>query len=120
MPRPVPLLLPWVAVLATVVTAGLLLLGPLWDTAEGENPLTRPDPALADVLRLALPTVLVALTVAVAMFLPRRRAAAGVVLLVLAVAVLLAPSPLPLWFAPALLLAAVGYAVALREGAPAH
>ena len=91
MPRPVPLLLPWVAVLATVVTAGLLLLGPLWDTAEGENPLTRPDPALADVLRLALPTVLVALTVAVAMLLPRRRAAAGVVLLVLAVALTMVP-----------------------------
>ena len=120
MPRPVPLLLPWAAVLVTLATAGLLLLGPLWDTAEGENPLTRPDPALADVLRLALPTVLVALAVAVAMLLPRRRAAAGVVLLVLAVAVLLAPSPLPLWFAPALLLTAVGYAVSLRAGAPAH
>lgn len=120
MPRPVPLLLPWVAVLATVVTAGLLLLGPLWDTAEGENPLTRPDPALADVLRLALPTVLVALTVAVAMLLPRRRVAAGATLLALGVVVLLAPAPLPLWFAPALLLTAAGYAVSLRAGTAAH
>ncbi|HSP59748.1 MAG TPA: hypothetical protein VLO09_01685 [Ornithinimicrobium sp.] len=120
MPRPTSALLPWTAVLGAVATAGLLLLGPLWDTAEGENPLTRPDPALADVLRLALPTVVVGLTVAVAMLLPRRRVAAGGVLLVLGAVVVLAPAPLPLWFAPALLLTAVGYAVSVRAGAPAH
>lgn len=119
MPRPPFLLLPWIAVLATVVTAGVLLLGPLWDSAEGENPMTRPDPELADVLRLALPTVVVALTVVVAMLLPRRRVAAGVALATLVVVVLLAPPPLPPWFAPALLLTAAGYAVSVRAGAPA-
>ena len=37
-----------------------LLFGPLWDTAEGENPLTRPPgPDYAAVLRLVLPTLAV-------------------------------------------------------------
>ncbi|MGC5584772.1 hypothetical protein [Ornithinimicrobium sp. W1665] len=121
MPRPTTqLLLPWTAVLVTVGTAGVLLLGPLWDTAEGENPLTRPDPAVADVLRLAVPTLVVALTVAVALLLPRRRVLAGVVLVALLALVLTAPTPLPLWFAPALVLTAAGYVVAVRAGGPAH
>lgn len=107
--------LPWVAVLLTVVTAAVLLLGPLWDDARDENPLDRPDGVAWDqVLQLALPTVMVAGALLVALALPRRLGLAVVGALVFGGAVVVAPAPLPLSFLPALVLtvAAVGLAAA--------
>lgn len=59
---------PWILlVLGLVVFAGLLL-GPLWSTAEGENPLQRsPDPDYGAVLALSLPTLAMAVLVVLAL-----------------------------------------------------
>jgi hypothetical protein len=107
--------LAWVGALVTLVTAAILLFGPLWDSAVGENPLERdPDPDIMAVLRLAMPTVIVMAAVVVAVCAGRWRIAGVVALLLMGVAVWLAPSPLPLWFLPGLVVTAAGYAVALR------
>lgn len=109
--------LAWVGALVTLSAAAVLLLGPLWDSAVGENPLERdPDLDLTAVLRLALPTVVVMAAVAVALSVGRSRVVGGAALLVMGAAVVLAPSPLPLWFAPGLAVTAAGYAVGLRPG----
>lgn len=108
--------LAWVGALVSLAAAAILLLGPLWDSAVGENPLERdPDLDLTAVLRLALPTVVVMAAVGVALSTGRSRVAGGAALLVMGAAVLLAPSPLPLWFVPGLVVTAAGYAVALRR-----
>lgn len=106
--------LPWVAVLVTLATAGVLLLGPLWTTAAGENPLERaPGVDYGAVLRLGLPTVMVLASAAVALAGARRWWLGGLALLVFGYAVLRAPDPLPAWFVPSLVLTAAGYAVLL-------
>ena len=47
-----------------LLASAFLLLGPWWDTAAGENPLTRPPgPDYAAVLRLSLPTLVLAAAV---------------------------------------------------------
>ena len=62
MPRRLALAL----LLGVLLVSAVLLLGPWWDTAAGENPLTRPPgPDYGAVLRLSLPTLLVAATVGV-------------------------------------------------------
>ena len=106
--------LAWAGVLVTLVTAALLLFGPLWDSAVGENPLERdPDPDVTAVLRLALPTVVTMSSLAVALCAGRWRVAGAVALLVMGFAVWRTPEPLPLWFLPGLLVSAVGYVVSL-------
>ena len=108
--------LAWIGALVTFVTAAVLLFGPLWDSAVGENPLDRdPDPDITAVLRLALPTVIVMASVAVALCAGRWRVAGAVALLLMGYAVWEAPEPLPLWFLPGLLVTALGYAVNLRS-----
>ena len=103
--------LPWVAALLTLATAVVLLLGPLWTTAEGENPLERPSGVDWDaVLRLGLPTVVVLASLAVALAGRRRLLLGGVALLVMAYAVLRAPAALTPWFLPGLLAVTAGYA----------
>lgn len=107
--------LAWIGALVTLLTAAVLLFGPLWDSAVGENPLERdPDPDLTAILRLALPTVIAMGSVAVAVCAGRWRIAGAVALLVMGYAVWQAPAPLPLWFLPGLLVTATGYAVSLR------
>lgn len=111
--------LPWIAVLVTLATAVVVLLGPLWSTAAGENPLERPsfanDPeALTRVLRLALPTVMVLASVAVALGDRRRWWLGALGLLVFGYAVLVAPAPLPVWFVPSLVLTGLAYVLTLR------
>jgi hypothetical protein len=65
--------LPWIVVLLTLATSVVLLLGPLWTTAEGENPLERPPGVDYDaVLRLGLPTIAVAVAVVLAFAVGRR------------------------------------------------
>lgn len=104
--------LPWVAVLLTLATAVVLLLGPLWTTAAGENPLERPRGVdLQAVLRLALPTVMVLASVAVALGDRRRWWLGALGLAIFGYAVAQAPAPLQLWFVPALVLTAVAYVV---------
>lgn len=100
--------------LVTLATAAAWLLGPGWSTAEGENPLERPQGIdVPAVLLLALPTLLVLATVLVALG-ERRRWWLGVIGLAgLGVLLLLAPAPLPLWFAPAAVLTVVAFAVSL-------
>lgn len=112
--------LTWVGALVTLAAAAALLFGPLWDSAVGENPLTRdPDPDLTAVLRLALPTAVVLAAVVVAISGGRSRVAGGAALVVMGLAVWQAPAPLPAWFLPGLVLTAAGYAVSLRrDGAP--
>lgn len=108
--------LPWLALLLTVVTAAVLLFGPLWDDARDENPLDRPDGvAWEQVLQLALPTVMVAGALLVALALPRSLALAVVGVLVFGGAVLAAPAPLPLSFLPALVLSAAAVALAFWQ-----
>lgn len=108
--------LAWIAALITLGTAAILLFGPLWDSAAGENPLERaPDPDITAILRLALPTVIVMASVAVAVCAGRWRIVGGVALLLMGYAVWQAPAPLPLWFLPGLVVTALGYAVALRR-----
>lgn len=105
--------LAWAGMLLTLVAAAVLLFGPLWDSAVGENPLKRPpDPDITAVLRLALPTVIVMAAVAVALCAGRWRVGGGVALLVMAYAVWAAPAPLPLWFLPGAVVTGLGYAVA--------
>ena len=109
--------LAWVGALVTLAAAVVLLFGPLWTTAVGENPLERdPEIDVGAVLRLALPTVVVLASFAVALCSGRWRVAGLVSLLVMGYAVWQAPAPLPVWFVPGLLLTAVGYAVSLRRG----
>jgi hypothetical protein len=109
--------LPWLAVLLTLATAVVLLFGPLWTTAEGENPLERPSGVDWDaVLRLGMPTVVVLASLGVALAGRRHRLIGGVALLVLGYAVLRAPSPLPVWFVPSLLATTAGYAVLVASG----
>ena len=116
--------LPWIAVLVTLATAVVVLFGPLWSTALGENPLERPsfadDPeAITTVTRLALPTVMVFASVLVALG-DRGRWWWGVLgLAAFTATVVLAPSPLPLWFAPALVVTTVGFVLSLRRGSQA-
>lgn len=106
--------LPWVAVLLTLATAVVWLLGPGWSTAEGENPLERPPGIdLPAVLLLALPTVMVLAAVAVALGDRRRWWLGALGLAVFGVALLQAPAPLPLWFGPALAVTAVAYVLTL-------
>lgn len=108
--------LPWVAVLLTLATAVVLMLGPLWSSAEGENPLERPPGVDVDaVLLLGLPTVVVLASLAVALAGRERRVVGALALLVLGYAVLRAPAPLPVWFLPSLLATAAGYAVLLAS-----
>lgn len=108
--------LAWIGALVTLATAAVLLFGPLWDSALGENPLDRPpDPDITAVLRLALPTVIVMAALAVALCAGRWRVAGAVALLLMGYAVWAAPAPLPLWFLPGLLLTLVGYAASLRH-----
>ncbi len=109
--------LAWVGALVTLAAAVVLLFGPLWTTAVGENPLER-DPGIdvGAVLRLALPTVVVLAAFAVALCSGRWRVAGLVSLLVMGYAVWQAPAPLPVWFVPGLVLTAVGCAVSLRRG----
>jgi ABC-type uncharacterized transport system permease subunit len=110
--------LAWIGALVTLATAAILLLGPLWDSAVGENPLERdPDPDITAILRLAMPTVIVAAAVAVALCAGRWRVAGGAALVLMGIAVWLAPSPLPLWFLPGLVVTAAGYVVALGSRA---
>ncbi|KUG54377.1 hypothetical protein AVL62_03945 [Serinicoccus chungangensis] len=60
MPRRRPLLL----LSGVLLVSAVLLLGPWWETAAGDNPLTRPPgPDYAVVLRLSLPTLVLAATV---------------------------------------------------------
>lgn len=107
--------LPWVALLLSVVTAAILLFGPLWDDARDENPLDRPSGVAWDlVLQLALPTLMVAGALLVALALPRRPALAVAGVLLFTGALVAAPWPLPLWFLPALLVTAAAVALALR------
>ena len=109
--------LAWVGALVTLAAAVVLLFGPLWTTAVGENPLERdPEIDVGAVLRLALPTVVVLASFAVALCSGRWRVAGLVSLLMMGYAVWQAPAPLPVWFVPGLLLTAVGYAVSLRRG----
>lgn len=115
--------LPWVAVLVTLATAVLVLFGPLWDDARGENPLDRPSGVDWEaLLRLGLPTVMVAAALLVALALPRRPVVAGLGVLIFGYAVVQAPAPLPLWFLPALVLTVVAFglgAVRAWRGRPA-
>ncbi|WP_131104846.1 hypothetical protein [Ornithinimicrobium sufpigmenti] len=105
--------LPWVALALTVLTAAVLLFGPLWDDARDENPLDRPGGvAWEQVLQLSLPTVMVAGGLLVALALPRRVGLAAAGLVVFAVAFVAAPAPLPVWFLPALVLTVAAVAVA--------
>lgn len=107
---------PWLAVLVTLTTAALLLLGPLWDDARGENPLLRaPGPDWAAILRLGLPTVMVAASLVVALTLPERPLVAAVALLAFGFVVVQAPGTLSLWFLPALLLAVAGWVLAVVD-----
>ncbi|AXH95226.1 hypothetical protein [Ornithinimicrobium avium] len=106
--------LTWLGALVTLAAAVVLLFGPLWTTAVGENPLERaPGIDIGAVLRLALPTVVVLAAFAVALCTGRWRVAGAVPLLVMGYAVLTAPAPLPAWFLPGLVLTAAGYAVSL-------
>ena len=108
--------LPWMAVLVALVTAAALLLGPLWDDARGENPLLRPPgPDWEAILRLGLPTVIVAACLALALMLPRRPLVGVGALVVLGYAVVQAPGVMTLWFVPTLLLAGAGWLVALLD-----
>lgn len=108
--------LAWVGALISLATAAILLFGPLWDSAVGENPLERdPDPDLGAVLRLALPTVVVLASIAVALCAGRWRVAGAVALVIMGYAIWRAPDPLPVWFVPGLLVTALGYAVSLRH-----
>lgn len=108
--------LPWAALLLTLLTAAVLLLGPLWDDARDENPLDRPSGvAWEQVLQLSLPTLMVAGALLVALALPHSMGPALAGLLVLAVAVAAAPAPLTLWFLPALATTAAAVALALRQ-----
>ncbi|WP_298749343.1 hypothetical protein [uncultured Serinicoccus sp.] len=60
MPRRRPLLL----LAGMLLASALLLFGPWWETASGDNPLTRPPgPDYAVVLRLSLPTLVLAAAV---------------------------------------------------------
>lgn len=107
----------WIGALVTLATAVVLLFGPLWTTAVGENPLERdPDPDVTAILRLALPTVIVAAGFAVALCAGRPRVGGLVALLIMGYAVWQAPAPLPPWFVPGLVLTAAGYVVTLRRG----
>lgn len=106
----------WIGALITLVTAAILLFGPLWDSALGENPLERdPDPDVTAVLRLALPTVIVMASITVAICAGRWRVVGAVALVVTGYAVWRAPEPLSWWFLPGLLVTAAGYAVSLRR-----
>lgn len=104
--------LPWLAVLVALATAVVLLFGPLWSTAEGENPLERASGVdYGAVLRLGLPTVIVLASLGVALAGRPHRWFGALALLVLGYAVVVAPSPVGLSFAPAALLTLLGYAV---------
>ena len=108
--------LPWAALLLTVLTAAVLLLGPLWDDARGENPLDRPSGVAWElVLRLSLPTLMVAGALLVALALPRSVGLAAAGLLVFGVALGAAPAPLVWWFLPALVLTAVAVGLAFWQ-----
>lgn len=108
--------LPWIAVLVTLGTAAVLLLGPLWDDARDENPLLRPSgPDWEAILRLGLPTLIVAASVVVALALPRRLLLGAAALLVALVAVVQAPGMLTVWFLPALVLTAVAWALTAND-----
>lgn len=105
--------LPWIAALVSLGTAAILLFGPLWDDARDENPLLRAaGPDWEAILRLGLPTVIVAASMVLALALPRRILVGGLALLVLGYAVVRAPGTLSLWFVPALLLSAVAWGLA--------
>lgn len=108
--------LPWVALLLTVLTAAVLLLGPLWDDPRGENPLDRPEGVDWDlVLGLGLPTVMVAGALLVALALPQRPLVATGGVLVFGAALLLAPASLRWWFVPALVVTAAAVGLAVRQ-----
>ena len=109
--------LAWVGALVTLVASAVLLFGPLWDSAVGENPLARDSgPDYTAVLRLALPTVITLASLAVALCAGSWRVIGGVALVVMGVAVWFVPGSLSLWFVPGLVVTAVGYAVTLRPG----
>lgn len=104
------------AVALTLLTAGVLLLGPLWDDPRGENPLERPSGVDWDaVLMLGLPTLMVAASLVVALALPRHRLVAGLAALAFGYAVLRAPDLLTVWFLPALVLTAAGFGLGVWD-----
>jgi hypothetical protein len=108
--------LPWVALLITVLTAAVLLFGPLWDDARGENPLDRPSGVAWElVLRLSLPTLMVAGALLVALALPRSLVLAAAGVLVFGVALMASPSPWGWWFLPALVLTATAVGLAFWQ-----
>ncbi len=108
--------LTWIGALVCLGTAGVLLLGPLWDSAVGENPLQRdPEPDVTAVLRLALPTLVVLGAVATAVCAGRWRVLGGVALLLTGYTVVAAPAPLTVWFLPGLVVTAAGYVASLRR-----
>lgn len=108
--------LPWIAVLVTLGTAAALLLGPLWDDARDENPLLRPSgPDWEAILRLGLPTIIVAASVLVALALPRHLLLGAAALVFLVYAVVQAPGVLTLWFLPALVLTGVAWALTAND-----
>lgn len=113
--------LPWFALALTLLTAAVLLLGPLWDDPRDENPLERaPGVHWDTLLLLGLPTVIVATALAAALALPRHPRAGGLAVVAMGVAVVLAPEMLTVWFLPSLLLAAVAVLLAVRQGALAR
>lgn len=111
--------LPWAALLLAVLTAAVLLFGPLWDDARGENPLDRPSGVAWDLLlRLALPTLVVLGVLVVALALPGSLLLAGLAVLFLGATLLLFPAPLSLWFLPALAVTAAAVASAFWDRRP--
>lgn len=108
--------LPWVALTLALVTAAVLLFGPLWDDARDENPLDRPSGVAWDsVLQLSLPTLMVAGALLVALALPRSLGLAVVGVLIFGGALVAAPAPLPIWFLPALVVTAAAVLLAFWQ-----
>ena len=53
---------PWWVLVVTLVVCAVVLAGPLWGSYLGENPLERPPgPDYGTIVRLAVPTIVLAL-----------------------------------------------------------
>lgn len=113
--------LPWIGVLLTLATAAVLLFGPLWDDARGENPMTRdtsPERNIELALPLALPALLVALAVLAAVALPTRRVLAVLAAGVAVWVAVTAPAPVMPVMLPGIAVVALGAVLgSLRSGA---